>query len=91
MEILMHRLLSRIVTFVFLSGNVTAAAAELPALDAYGFPITPYQLTAAEPPNAEQCLPPFTVMVAGKPASPHRIAVFASRRWRRMQQVSSEQ
>ncbi len=86
----MHRLLSRIVTFVFLTGNVTAAAAELPALEAHGFPITPYQSTVPEPANAEQCLPPLTVMVAGLAASPHRIALRASRRWPCMRQVSSE-
>ena len=37
------------------------------------------QLVVLGPPNAEQALPPFTVTVAGMPASPHQIAALTPR------------
>ena len=60
-------------------GGVGATAAELPTYEVMGFPITPHQLVALGPANAQQGLPAFTLTKAGMPASPHQIAVLTPR------------
>ena len=60
-------------------GGVGATAAELPNYEVMGFPITPHQLVALGPADAEQGLPASTLTKAGMPASPHQIAVLTPR------------
>jgi hypothetical protein len=67
-------------------GGVGATAAELPTYEVMGLPITPHQLVALGPANAQQGLPAFTLTKAGMPASPHQIAVLTPR-----QRVINEQ
>jgi len=54
-----------------------------------GFPITPHQLVAHGPANAqERATPAVTLMLAGMPASPHQIAVLTPRQ-RPTEQIAS--
>ena len=59
--------------------GVGATAAELPIYEVMGFAITPHQLAALGPADAQQGLPAFTLTKAGMPASPHQIAVLTPR------------
>ena len=56
-------------------GGAGAAAAELPTYEVMGLPITPHQLAALGPANAQERAPAPTLLLAGMPASPHQIAV----------------
>ena len=73
-----YRLSSAAAAALMMSG-VGATAAELPNYEVMGFPITPHQLVALGPANAQQGLPAFTLTKAGMPASPHQIAVLTPR------------
>jgi hypothetical protein len=79
MEIIMGYRLSNTAAAALMVCGAGATAAELPIYEVEGFPITPHQLVALGPANAEQGLPTFTVTVAGMPASPHQIAVLTPR------------
>ena len=57
-------------------GGVGATAAELPNYEVMGFPITPHQLVALGPAQAQQGLPAFALARA---ASPHQLAVLTPR------------
>src|SRR5258708_34721439 len=80
MEITMCYRLSIAAAAALMLGGVGATAAELPTYEVMGFPITPHQLVALGPANAEQGLPASTLTKAGMPASPHQIAVLTPRR-----------
>jgi len=56
-----------------------ATAAEFPTYEVMGFPITPHQLVALGPANAQERAPAVTLTLAGMPASPHQIAVLTPR------------
>jgi hypothetical protein len=66
-------------------GGVGATAAELPTYEVMGFPITPHQLVALGPADAEQGLPASTLTKAG---SPHQIAVLTPRQRVNDQQIA---
>jgi hypothetical protein len=88
MEIAMwYRLLIAAVA-ALVTGGVTATAAELPIYEVMGFPITPHQLVALGPANAEERAPAVTLTLGGMPASPHQIAVL-TRRQRPTEQIAS--
>jgi len=80
MEITMCYRLSIAAAAALMLGGVGATAAELPTYEVMGFPITPHQLVALGPADAEQGLPASTLTKAGMPASPHQIAVLTPRR-----------
>ena len=82
----MKNLFSIAVAAALIMGGAGATAAELPIYEVMGFPITPHQLVALGPANAQQGLPASTLTVAGLPASPHQIAVLMPR-----QRVLNEQ
>ena len=69
-------------------GGVAATAAELPTYEVMGFPITPHQLVALGPANAQERAPAVTLTLAGMPASPHQIAVLTPRQ-RTTEQIAS--
>ena len=69
-------------------GGVGATAAELPTYEVMGFPITPHQLVALGPADAQQGLPASTLTEAGMPASPHQIAVLTPRQRVNDQQIA---
>jgi hypothetical protein len=79
MEITMCCRLSIAAAAALMMGGVNAIAAELPTYEVMGFPITPHQLVALGPADAQQGLPAFTLTKAGMPASPHQIAVLTPR------------
>src|SRR6266436_1052348 len=79
MEITMCYRLSIAAAAALMLAGVAATAAELPTYEVMGFPITPHQLVALGPANAQQGLPAFTLTKAGMPASPHQIAVLTPR------------
>src|SRR5260370_13796545 len=79
MEITMCYRLSIAAAAALMLGGVGATAAELPTYEVMGFPITPHQLVALGPADAEQGLPASTLTKAGIPASPHQIAVLTPR------------
>jgi hypothetical protein len=61
------------------TGGVAAKAAELPTYEVMGFPITPHQLVALGPANAQEQAPAVALTLAGMPASAHQIAVLTPR------------
>ena len=69
--------------------GIGASAAELPTYEVMGFPITPHQLAALGPADAQQGLPASTLTKAGLPASPHQIAVLTARQRANDQQIAS--
>jgi len=73
-----------------MTGGVAATAAELPTYEVMGFPITPHQLVALGPPNAQERAPAVTLTLAGMPASPHQIPVLMPRQRSTEQIASSE-
>lgn len=75
-------------TAALMMSVVGATAAELPIYEVTGFPVTPHQLVALGPAQAQQGLSAFTLTVTGMPASPHQIAVLTPRR-RPTEQVAS--
>ena len=79
MEITMCYRLSIAAAAALMMGGVGATAAELPTYEVMGFPITPHQLVALGPADAQQGLPASTLTKAGMPASPHQIAVLTPR------------
>src|SRR5258705_13217235 len=79
MEITMGYQLSIAAAAALMMGGVGATAAELPTYEVMGFPITPHQLAALGPAQAQQGLPASTLTKAGMPASPHQIAVLTPR------------
>ena len=79
--------LSIVAVAALMTGGVAATAAELPTYEVMGFPITPHQLVALGPPNAQERAPAVT---AGMPASPHQIAVLMPRQRPTEQIASSE-
>jgi|SRR5713101_4093004 len=76
MEITMWYRLSIAAAAALMMGGVGATAAELPNYEVMGFPITPHQLVALGPAQAQQRLPAFTLALA---ASPHQLAVLTPR------------
>src|SRR5260370_40102500 len=89
MEITMCYRLSIAAAAALMLGGVGATAAELPTYEVMGFPITPHQLVALGPADAEQGLPASTLTKAGMPASPHQIAVLTPRQRVIDQQIAS--
>ena len=71
------------------TGGVAAKAAELPTYEVMGFPITPHQLVALGPANAQEQAPAVTLTLAGMPASAHQIAVLTPRQRPTEQTASS--
>ena len=57
----------------------SAAAAELPAYEVEGFPITPHQVALMGLPNVQERAPASTLTSGGVPASPHQITVLTRR------------
>jgi hypothetical protein len=88
MEIAMCYRLSIAGAAALMMGVAGTTAAELPTYEVMGFPITPHQLVALGPAQAQQGLLGFTLTVAGMPASPHQIAVLTPRR-RPTEQIAS--
>lgn len=62
---------------VMLGGAATAA--DLPAYEIMGFPITQVQLLSANSANIKERPPAPTLTLGGMPASPHQIAVLTPR------------
>jgi hypothetical protein len=91
MEIIMGYRLSITAAAALTVCGAAATAAELPIYEVEGFPITPHQLVALGPANAEQGLPTLTVTVAGMPASPHQIAVLTPRHKTRDGQIAGHE
>jgi hypothetical protein len=79
MEIAMWYRLSIVGVAALMTGVLGATAAELPIYEVMGFPISPHQLAALGPANAQQGLPASPHTLAGMPASPHQIAVLTPR------------
>jgi hypothetical protein len=79
MEIAMWYRLSIAAAAALMMGGVGATAAELPTYEVMGFPITPHQLVALGPANAQERAPAVTLTLAGMPASRHQIAVLTPR------------
>jgi hypothetical protein len=79
MEITMWYRLSIATAVALTMGAVVATAAELPTYEVMGFPITPHQLAALGPANAQERAPAVALTLAGMPASPHQIAVLRPR------------
>src|SRR5713101_6418557 len=88
MEITMWYRLSIAAAAALMMGGVGATAAELPTYEVMGFPITPHQLVALGPADAQQGLPALTLTKAGMPASLHQIAVLTPRQ-RPTEQIAS--
>jgi hypothetical protein len=88
MEIAMWYRLSIVAVAALMTGGVAATAAELPTYEVMGFPITPHQLVALGPANAQERAPAVTLTLAGMPASPHQIAVLTPRQ-RPTEQIAS--
>jgi len=57
-----------------------AAAAELPAYQLTGFPITAVQMAVVGSRNVREVPPAPALTAGGMPASPHQIAVLAARK-----------
>jgi hypothetical protein len=89
MEITMWYRLSIAAAAALMMGGVGATAAELPTYEVMGFPITPHQLVALGPANAQERAPAVTLTLAGMPASPHQIAVLTPRQRVNDQQIGS--
>ncbi len=56
-----------------------AVAGGLPTYESRGLPITPVQLAAIGPADAQERAPAATLTLTGMPASPHQIAVLTRR------------
>ncbi|MDP1881383.1 MAG: hypothetical protein Q8K88_00735 [Bradyrhizobium sp.] len=78
------------VAAVLMLGGVGSATAELPIYEVTGFPVTPHQLVALGPAQAEQGLATVTPAMAGMPASPHQIAVLTPRRTENIRQEHAQ-
>jgi hypothetical protein len=79
---IMYRMSLVATVAVMLSGAAAAAAAaELPAYEIMGFPLTQHQLTAlnASPDLIQERPPAADLTIAGMPTSPAQIAVLAPR------------
>lgn len=60
--------------------GVGARAAELPAYELLGFPITPHQFSVVGSAHVEERSPVPTLTLNGMPASPHQVAVLTPHR-----------
>jgi hypothetical protein len=68
------------VAVVILEGAGVAAAAELPAYESMGLPITALQISVVGSTHVQEVSPVPTPTVGGMPASPHQIAVLTARK-----------
>ena len=75
----MRRLLSITSTTLAMLGGFTAEAAELPAFEKFGFPMTPTQVSVLGAVDVRESSPIPTLTLGGMPASPHQIAVLTPR------------
>jgi hypothetical protein len=73
----MKKLFSTTAIVVMLSG--ASAAAELPAFELMGFPITPHQVAVVGSAHVQEQAPTSTLTFGGMPASPHQVAVLTPR------------
>jgi hypothetical protein len=64
--------------FAIPGGANMAAAAELPAYQSMGFPITAVQMSVVGSRNVREVSSVPTLTAGGMPASPHQIAVLAA-------------
>ena len=64
---------------VLVLGAAGAAAAELPAYEKEGLPITALQLQVVGPAHVREQSPAPTLIWGGVPASPHQLTVLAPR------------
>jgi hypothetical protein len=71
--------LSTITTMAFVLGGSGAIAAELPAYEIMGFPISRHQLMAVNTAQIQESSSLPTLTLGGMPASPHQIAVLTPR------------
>ena len=65
---------------VILSKADVTAAAELPAFESAGLPITTVQAAVLEPTHVQELSPVSALAAGGMPASPHQIAVLTAHR-----------
>jgi hypothetical protein len=75
----MQKLLSVTSTTLVMIAGLHAQAAELPAFEKFGFPITRTQVSVLGATGVQESSPVPTLTVAGMPASPHQIAVLTPR------------
>ena len=68
------------VAAVILGTADVTAAAELPAFESAGLPITTLQAAVLEPPHVQELSPVSALAAGGMPASPHQIAVLTARK-----------
>ena len=73
----MKKLFSTTAIVDMLSG--ASAAAELPAFELMGFPITPHQVAVVGSAHVQEQAPTSTLTLGGMPASPHQVAVLTPR------------
>jgi hypothetical protein len=73
----MKKLFSTTAIVVMLSG--ACAAAELPAFELIGFPITPHQVAVVGSAHVQEQAPTSTLTLGGMPVSPHQVAVLMPR------------
>ena len=66
------------VAAVITQGAGVAAAAELPAYELAGLPISAHQISVVGPSHVQEALPAATLMASGMPASPHQVAVLTA-------------
>ena len=64
---------------VFALGAAGATAAELPAYEKDGFPITAHQVQVVGPAHVREQSPARTITWGGVPASPHQLTVLTLR------------
>jgi hypothetical protein len=68
------------VAVVILQGADAAAAAELPAYESVGLPITAHEISVLGSNHVQEVSPASTLTVGGMPASPHQISVLTPRK-----------
>ena len=73
----MKKLFSGTAIVVVLSG--ASAAAELPAFEMLGFPITPHQVVVVGSAHVQEQAPAMMLTLGGMPASFHQVAVLTPR------------
>ena len=73
-----------------MTGGVGATAAELPAYEVGGFPITPHQVAIMGAANVEEQSANPTLTLEGMPASPHQVAVLTPRTIKIGQQAAAK-
>ena len=75
----MKRLCQSAATAAALLSGASAIAAELPAFEAMGIPITPVQISVLGAAHVQERSPVPTLTLGGMPASPVQIAVLTPR------------